>query len=141
MEQTLTFPCPHCGALQRKDFRDILSATMGCPVCQMAFDLDQIRSALDRDQWGDLYQTLEAKKQQQYGPFLNITEAALRRNARWILDHLEGSPQGLLIEALQHRVPYPAQCRDTLNLLVQMDLITWHGTPGNEYVKRIQDEE
>lgn len=141
MEQTLTFPCPHCGALQHKDFRDILSATMGCPVCQMAFNLDQIRTALDPDQWGDLYQTLEAKKQQQYGPILDITEAELRRNARWILDHLEGSPQGLLIKALQHRVPYPAQCRETLNLLVQMDLITWHGTPGNEYVKRKQDEE
>ena len=141
MEQTLTFPCPHCGALQRKDFRDILSATMGCPVCQMAFDLDQIRSGLSPDRWDDLEQTLAQKEGAHYGPILDITETPLRRNAKWIIDHLEESPQGLLIEALQHRVPYPAECRDTLNLLVQMDLITWHGTPGNEYVKRKQDEE
>ena len=141
MDMNLEFHCPHCNAMQRKDFRDILRTTVGCPSCQQSYTLEILRESLNPNQRGALEDTLTAKQQQLYGTILQIQDDGLRQNAMWIIDHLEESPQGLLIEALQHRVPYPAQCRETLNLLVQMDLITWHGSPGNEYVKRTLDED
>lgn len=140
MGYAIHITCPECGAPLSKDFRDVLRKPIGCSGCESSFTLTDLKQQMDPEDYKQLQKILQTKAQAHYGSLSEIQEKELRVNAYALHDLLTQTPAGLLIDKHYSAVPYPTEYRNTLNRMIALEVIDWHGTPGNEYVTLKHDK-